>query len=162
MNPQNSDQNQLNSHRIDNLDKQILNALQGDARIPYAELAKRFQVSAATIHVRIEKLKQAGIISGTQVLLEPRALGYQVCCFIGINLKAAGDYPAVLAKLEALSEVTEAYYTTGHYSLFIKIRCRDIDALHRLLVDQIQAITEIQSTETLLSLSQPIDRQIAP
>ncbi|QIZ75447.1 transcriptional regulator AsnC [Ferrimonas lipolytica] len=162
MNHQNAVENEHDFQRIDNLDKQVLVALQHNARVPYAELAKRFGVSAATIHVRVEKMKQTGIINGTQVLLDPKALGYQVCCFIGINLKAAGDYPAVLAKLEALAEVTEAYYTTGHYSIFIKIRCRNIDALHRLLVDQIQAITQIQSTETLLSLSQPISRQITP
>ncbi|WP_051202199.1 transcriptional regulator AsnC [Ferrimonas senticii] len=162
MNQQNTQENELLRQRIDNLDKQILVALQQDARVAYAELAKRFAVSPATIHVRVEKLKATGVICGTQVMLDPRALGYQVCCFIGINLKAAGDYPAVLAQLEALPEVTEAYYTTGHYSIFIKIRCRNIDDLHRLLVDQIQAIKQIQSTETLLSLSQPIGRQIQP
>ncbi|GAA4899999.1 transcriptional regulator AsnC [Ferrimonas pelagia] len=162
MDHQNEVQEVAQQQRIDNLDRNLLNALQQDARTPYAELAKRFEVSPATVHVRVEKLKQAGIITGTQVLLAPRPLGYQICCFIGINLKAAGDYPAVLAKLEALPEVIEAYYTTGHYSIFIKIMCRNIDALHRLLVDQIQSIEQIQSTETLLSLSQPIARQIQP
>lgn len=150
------------NYRIDNLDKALITALQADARVPYAELAKRHGVSPGTVHVRVEKMKQAGIITGTQATVDPKALGYQVCCFIGINLKAAGDYPKVLAKLQALPEVVEAYYTTGHYSIFTKIQTRSIDALHHLLVNQIQTIPQIQSTETLLSLQQPIQRQVRP
>ncbi|USD36930.1 MULTISPECIES: transcriptional regulator AsnC [Ferrimonas] len=149
-------------YRIDNLDKTILTALQADARTPYAELAKRNGVSPGTVHVRIEKMKQAGIITSAQVMVDPKKLGYQVCCFIGINLKTAGDYPDVLKQLQALPEVVEAYYTTGHYSIFTKILTRNIDALHHLLVHQIQSIEQIQSTETLLSLQQPIHRQINP
>ncbi|TKB54753.1 transcriptional regulator AsnC [Ferrimonas aestuarii] len=149
-------------YRIDNLDKAVLSALQADARTPYAELAKQNGVSPGTIHVRVEKMKQAGIITSAQVMVDPKKLGYQVCCFIGINLKAAGDYPEVLAKLQALPQVVEAYYTTGHYSIFTKILIRNIDALHDLLVNHIQCIEQIQSTETLLSLQQPIMRQIQP
>ena len=149
-------------YRIDNLDKSILTALMENARAPYAELAKRFAVSPGTIHVRVEKMKQAQIIEGTRVKINPKRLGYDVCCFIGIILKRARDYPVALEKLEQLEEVVEAYYTTGHYNVFIKIMTRSIDELQRVLVDRIQAIDEIQSTETLISLQQPIDREVAP
>lgn len=149
-------------YRIDNLDKSILTALMENARAPYAELAKRFAVSPGTIHVRVEKMKQAHIIEGTRVKVNPKRLGYDVCCFIGIILKSARDYPVALEKLEQLEEVVEAYYTTGHYNVFIKIMTRSIDELQRVLVDRIQAIDEIQSTETLISLQQPIDREVAP
>lgn len=149
-------------YRIDNLDKSILTALMENARVPYAELAKRFAVSPGTIHVRVEKMKQAHIIEGTRVKVNPKRLGYDVCCFIGIILKSARDYPVALAKLEQLEEVVEAYYTTGHYNVFIKIMTRSIDELQRVLVHRIQAIDEIQSTETLISLQQPIDREVAP
>lgn len=81
------------NYRIDNLDKSILSALMENARTPYAELGKRFAVSAGTIHVRVEKMKQAGIIEGTRVQVSAKRLGYDVCCFIGINLKSAKDYP---------------------------------------------------------------------
>ena len=93
------------NHKIDNLDRSILSALQQDARVPYAELGKRFAVSPATIHVRVEKMKQAGIISGTQAMVDVKQLGYDVCCFIGINLKSAKDYAAALTQLEKLDEV---------------------------------------------------------
>ncbi|MGL5366209.1 MAG: AsnC family transcriptional regulator, partial [Plesiomonas shigelloides] len=112
------------NYRIDNLDKSILSALMENARTPYAELGKRFAVSAGTIHVRVEKMKQAGIIEGTRVQVSAKRLGYDVCCFIGINLKSAKDYPSALDKLRELEEVVEAYYTTGNYSIFIKVMTR--------------------------------------
>ena len=131
----------MENYLIDNLDRGILEALMGNARTAYAELAKQFGVSPGTIHVR---------------------LGYDVGCFIGIILKSAKDYPSALAKLESLDEVTEAYYTTGHYSIFIKVMCRSIDALQHVLINKIQTIDEIQSTETLIVLQNPIMRTIKP
>jgi transcriptional regulator, AsnC family len=145
---------------IDNLDKAIISTLQDNARISYAEIAKQHNVSPATIHVRVEKLRQAGIITGTHVHVDARKLGYDVCCFIGINLARAGDYPSALAQLNALPEVVEAHYTTGQYSIFIKVMVRSIDDLQNLLINKIQPIEEIQATETLISLQQPIMRQI--
>jgi len=155
------------NYRIDNLDQAILTALMENARIPYAELAKQLAVSPGTIHVRVEKMKQAGIIEGTRVQVNPKKLGYDVCCFIGINLKSAKDYPSALAKLQALDEVVEAYYTTGHYSIFMKVMTRSIDArsideLQTVLIHKIQTIDEIQSTETLISLQNPILRDVKP
>lgn len=145
---------------IDNLDKSIITTLQRNARISYAEIAKSLGVSPATIHVRVEKLRQAEVITGTHIHVDPRKLGYDVCCFIGINLARAGDYPSALAKLDALPEVVEAHYTTGQYSIFIKVLVRSIDDLQKLLIEKIQPIDEIQATETLISLQQPIARQI--
>ncbi|WP_338559502.1 transcriptional regulator AsnC [Erwinia sp. E_sp_B04_7] len=150
------------NQQIDNLDRGILNALMENARTAYAELAKQFNVSPGTIHVRVEKMKQSGIIKGTRVEIDPKHLGYDVCCFIGIILKSARDYPAAVAKLDALDEVVEAWYTTGHYSIFIKVMCRSIDALQLVLINKIQTIDEIQSTETLISLQNPIMRTIKP
>ena len=100
----------MENYLIDNLDRGILEALMGNARTAYAELAKQFGVSPGTIHVRVEKMKQAGIITGARIDVSPKQLGYDVGCFIGIILKSAKDYPSALAKLESLDEVTEAYY----------------------------------------------------
>ena len=152
----------MENYQIDNLDKNILNALMENARTAYAELAKRFAVSAGTIHVRVEKMKQAGIITGTQVSIDAKQLGYDVCCFIGINLNNARDYPQTLLHLKELEEVVEAYYTTGNYSIFIKVMARSIDHLQDVLINKIQAIEAIQSTETLISLQNPISRGVHP
>lgn len=150
------------NYQIDNLDRDILHELMGNARTPYAELAKKFAVSPGTIHVRVEKMKQAGIIKGTRIDINPKQLGFDVCCFIGIILKSAKDYPTALKKLDALEEVVEVYYTTGQYSIFTKVMCKSIDALQDVLINKIQTIDEIQSTETLISLQNPILRTINP
>lgn len=147
---------------IDKLDQQILRALIQDARTPYAEMSKLFGVSAATIHVRVEKMRQAGIIEGTKIRVNERKLGYDVCCFIGIILKSAKDYDKVIAKLNEFDEVVEAYYTTGNYSIFIKVMTHTIEELHSVLAGKIQSIDEIQSTETLISMQNPILREIMP
>ena len=150
-------------YQIDNLDRNILNALMKNARTAYAELAKLFDVSPGTIHVRVEKMRQAGIIEGVHARINPKKLGYDVCCFIGITLNHAKDYQEVLKKLKSLDEVVEAYYTIGHhFNLFIKVMCCSIDALEQLLIKKIQVIDEIQSTETMISLQNPIMRSIAP
>ncbi|MGK2946201.1 MAG: transcriptional regulator AsnC [Candidatus Malihini olakiniferum] len=149
-------------YQIDNLDRGILNALLENARTPYAELAKQFFVSPGTIHARVEKMKQVGIVIGTRVNINPKQLGFDVCCFIGIILTSAKAYPSVLEKLNNLEEVVEAYYTTGHYSIFIKVMCRSVDSLQHVLINKIQTIDEIQSTETLISLQNPIMRMIVP
>lgn len=150
------------TYQLDALDRAILQALMANARTAYAELAKQLNVSPGTVHVRVEKMKQAGIITGARVDISPKQLGYDVCCFIGIILKSAKDYPSALKELDALDEVVEAYYTTGHYSIFIKVMCRSIDALQQVLINKIQTIDEIQSTETLISLQNPISRTIVP
>lgn len=153
----------MENYQIDNLDRDILKALIKNARTAYAEIAKIFDVSPGTIHVRVEKMRQAGIITGTQVQIDPKRLGYDVCCFIGVILKAAKDYPVALKKLEKLEEVIEIYYTIGqHYSIFMKVMCRSIEALQHVLINKIQIIDEIQSTETLVSLQNPVMRTIVP
>jgi len=92
--------------------------------------------------------------------VDAKKLGYDVCCFIGINLQSAGDYPEVIAELEQINEVVEAYYTTGQYSVLIKIMTHSIEDLQWLLIDKIQAIDKVQATETLISLQTPIHKSI--
>ncbi len=150
----------MNNYTIDNLDRKILLALMENARVAYADLAKQFEVSPGTIHVRVEKMKQAGVIKGTRVEIDAKRLGYDVCCFIGINLRSAGDYPEVIEQLESVDEVVEAYYTTGQYSILVKLMTPSIEALQWVLIDKIQGIKQVQSTETLISLQNPILRDI--
>lgn len=107
-------------------------------------------------------MKAADIIQGTEVVVNTKKLGYDVCCFIGINLNAARDYHSALAKLNALDEVVEAYYTTGAYNIFVKLMCKSIEELQYVLIDKLQAIDEVQSTETLISLQNPINRNVNP
>ena len=148
------------SYEIDNIDRHILKNLQKDSRKSYEEIARELDVSGGTIHVRIKKLRDLGIIEGSKIMIDYRKLGFNICAFIGINLKNFNDYECALEQIKEIPEVLEVHYTTGEYSMFSKVIARDTNDLYRLLVKKLQAIKEIQSTQTITSLDIPINRDV--
>jgi len=147
-------------HKVDNLDIKIISILQEDSRKSFQEIARELVVSGGTIHVRMNRLKELGIVNGSRIMLDYPKLGFDVTTFIGINLHNAGDSAVVLEKLRKMDEITEVHYTTGSYSLFIKAILQSTLGLKTFLVEKLQLIEEIQSTETLISLDQPVSRDI--
>jgi len=152
---------ELNISGLDELDYQILDILIKDSRTPYLEIARHCHVSGGTIHVRMNKMQEMGLIKGTRLILDTSKLGYDVCCFIGIYLNKASSYPDVLEELKEIKEIVELHYTTGAYSIFIKVMCKSISNLQDLLMNRLQVISGVQSTDTFITLSQPIDRNIS-
>lgn len=147
-------------YQIDDLDRKILKELYKDARASFVEIAKKFQISGGTVHQRVNKLKLHGILKGFQPLIEERQLGFTVSSMVGLYLKNAKDCQLVLDKLEKFPEVVEAYYTTGSYALILKIVTTDISAYQAFLMDKLQSINEVQSTESFICLSQPIKKNV--
>jgi len=145
---------------IDKLDRQLLSELQKDSRKPYQEIARELVVSGGTVHFRINKLKEEGVITGSKIVIDYSKFGYDVCTFIGINLHNARDYKIVIEQLKTMPEIVEAHYTTGSYSLFVKVLAKSTKGLHNFLIDKLQTIQEIQSTETFISLDIPINREV--
>lgn len=146
---------------IDKVDREILSRLLKDSRRSYQDIARELIVSGGTIHVRTNKMKEAGVITGSRITVDFSKLGLEVTAFVGINLGSAKDYQSVLPKLKKIPEVTEVHYTTGQYSLFVKVVTKSTRDLHLFLIEKLQAIKEIQSTETLISLDNPIQRDPA-
>lgn len=149
------------NYEIDTVDRKILSLLMEDARMPYLEVARKLVVSGGTIHQRIEKMREAGIIEGSQLKLNLKRLGYDVVVFLGVHLKSTKDLSQVLAKLESFPEVTEAYFTTGNYALLVKVNTKNIADFHNFLVKKVQSIDSVQATESFISLDQPINREIS-
>ncbi|MCK5074604.1 MAG: Lrp/AsnC ligand binding domain-containing protein [Bacteriovoracaceae bacterium] len=149
-----------NNYEIDSLDKQILSILQKDARTPFIEIARKLIVSGGTIHQRVDKMKELGIIEGSKFEINYSKLGYDVIVLIGVHLKNAKDCEIVLKNLKMFKEVIGAYYTTGNYALIIKIATKTIADYHSFLMTKLQAIKEIQSTESFICLDTPIDREV--
>lgn len=143
---------------LDKLDHNILSALVADARVSFSDLAVRFKVSDGTIHVRVNKLKAAGVLKGTTAVIDHKLLGFAVRAFVGINLEHARDYESTLQKLRELKQITEAYYTTGGYNILVHVRAQSMDDFYHFLVRELQVIRGVQSTETLLILDAPIER----
>ena len=145
---------------LDKLDLQIIQQMMNDAAISYAELGKKLFVSAGTIHVRIKKLQDAGIVKGTLLSVDLKMLGYDVVSFIGIYLKESSMYDSVAKELFKIPEIVRLSYTTGNYSMFAEIVCRDIGELRFVLHDQLQKIKGIERTETFISLEESFNRTV--
>lgn len=150
----------MENYEIDNVDAAILRQLLNDGRKSLQEIARELIVSGGTIHVRLQKMREAGIIKGTKIVIDPRKLGYEVCAFVGVNLVSARDYGKVLEKLKKLPQIVEVHYTTGQYSLFVKVLSESTKDLHLFLLEKLQDIQEIRSTETFISLDNPISRDV--
>lgn len=146
--------------KIDNVDLKILEILMQDAKKPYTEVAKKAFVSGGTVHVRMSKMEEAGIVEKTTLKVNYAKLGYDITAFIGIFLQKSALYEQVMNALKEIPEVVSIHYTTGNYSMFVKIHCKDTNHLKLVLHDKIQQIEGIERTETMISLEESLDRSL--
>lgn len=146
--------------RIDNLDKKILNIIMRNARIASKDVALECGVSRAAIHQRIQRLIDMRVITGSGYNVNPKKLGFNTCTYVGVRLQKGSLYRDVVTELEKIPEVVECHFTTGPYSMLIKVYAQDNQHLMELLNDRIQHIGGVTETETLISLEQSMNRQI--
>lgn len=147
-------------YELDDLDKKILSKLMSNSKTTNADIAKQLFVSAGTIHVRMTKLSNMGIVKGAQLKIDEAALGFDICAYIGVYLDKSSMYERVATALKEIPEIIEAHYTTGLYNIFAKIICKDTAHLRNVLHQKIQNIQGIQRTETFISLEKAIERPI--
>jgi Lrp/AsnC family transcriptional regulator for asnA, asnC and gidA len=145
---------------LDKLDLQIIQEMMENAEISYADLGKKLFVSGGTIHVRIKKLEELKVVKGRRLSIDIKALGYDVIAFIGIFLEKSSLYDAVAKDLKKIPEIVRVNYTTGNYSMFAEVVCKDIQQLRLVLHDKLQNIKGIERTETLISLEESFSRNI--
>lgn len=148
------------NYEIDNTDLQILALLAEDAKIPYTEIAKKVYVSGGTVHVRMRKLEDMGIVQGATLKVDYSKLGYDITAFLGIYLEKSSFYDRVASQLEQIPEVVSLHYTTGPYSMFACIYCKDTNHLREVLHDKIQPIDGVARTESIISLEERVQRTI--
>ena len=145
---------------IDKLDKDILSILMRDSNESFTKIAKKLNVSGGTVHVRMSKLKEMGIVKGASLTIDYSKLGFDISAFLGIYLDKSSLYEDVSKQLAEIPEIVSAHYTTGVYSIFAKIIVKDTKHLRAVLHDKIQKIQGIQRTETFISLEESINRPI--
>ncbi len=145
---------------IDQTDLAILRIMVDNADLSYAEIGKRVFVSGGTVHVRVSKMKQMGIIRGTKLDIDVSKLGWDITSYLGIYLDKSSLYDSVSKQLAEIPEVINLHYTTGQYGIFAKIQCRDTSHLREVLHDKIQKVQGIQRTETIISLEESLNRPI--
>lgn len=148
--------------QIDKTDQKILEILTQNARMAFLEVARICGISGAAVHQRVQKLVDAGIIKGSQFNLNPQGLGYQTCAFIGIqiNLNANSTHQEVFRKIKEIPEIVECHHISGKYSLFVKVFTKNNEHLKKVIVEHIQSIVEVTSTETFISLEEGFTRNL--
>jgi Lrp/AsnC family transcriptional regulator for asnA, asnC and gidA len=131
-----------------------------NAKTPYTEIAKKLLVSPGTIHVRMKKMEDVGLVKKSQLTINHELLGYDLTAFLGIYLEKGSNYKDVIEQMEKIPEIVEAHYTTGVYSIFAKITCKNTKHMRHVLNEEIQSVSGIQRTETIISLEQSIEKQL--
>ena len=145
---------------LDKLDLQIIQEMMENAEVSYADLGRKLFVSGGTIHVRIKKLEEQKVVKGRKLAVDLKSLGYDVIAFIGIFLEKSSLYDAVARELKKIPEIVRLNYTTGNYSMFAEIVCKDIQQLRFVLHDKLQNIKGIERTETFISLEESFGRNV--
>ena len=145
--------------KLDSLDYKILKMLSLDARKPYLEVSRACGVSGAAIHQRIQKLYSMGVINGSITLINPAAVGYDTCAYVGIFLNDSSKYDEVVAHLQEMPEVEERHITTGKYDMFVKKKKKNNDHLLHLIHDKFLTMG-LGRTETLITFKEVFKRQI--
>lgn len=146
-------------YEIDSLDRKMLNMLREDSRRPYLEIARELGVSGGTVHQRMAKLKEAGIVTGSRLVIDYEKLGYGVTALIGVRLARAGASKNITEHLLKIPEIVEVNYTTGTYSLLVKVVARTMQDLYELLSERLQSFDDIQSTESFVILKTAVQRE---
>ncbi|MBR6140360.1 MAG: Lrp/AsnC ligand binding domain-containing protein [Bacteroidaceae bacterium] len=146
--------------KVDELDKKILEMISCNARIPFKDVAAECGVSRAAVHQRVQHLIDAGVIVGSGYHVNPVCLGYTTCTYVGITLEKGSMYKRVVAEFEKIPEIVECHFTTGPYTMLVKLYAKDNAHLMTLLNDRLQEIDGVVSTETLISLKQSIKKEV--
>ncbi len=147
------------AYHLDKIDKDIIYMLMDNAKTSLAHISKNVGISTTAVHQRIKKLEGAGVIENSISFLNPRKVGYKVVSFLGVYLDQPSHYQDAVKALKEVNEVVEAHYTTGNYTIFLKVLCKDNDHLMQIL-NKIQKMKGVTRTETFISLEQSISRQL--
>jgi Lrp/AsnC family transcriptional regulator for asnA, asnC and gidA len=146
-------------YELDDLDRKILGLIINDARKPFLEVARECNVSGAAIHQRIQKLIGAGVIKGSEFVIDSIKVGYETCAYMGLYLQSPGQFPGVIEALKQIPEVVECHYTTGQYDLFIKIYAKNNQHLLSIIHHKLQPLG-LARTETLISFQEEFKRHL--
>jgi len=146
----------MKKFNLDQTDHQILNMLVENARTPFTDIAKKLQVSAGTIHVRVKKMEDEGLIKGSTLILDYEKMNFNFIAHVGITIENTSQIKSIISSLEKIPYVTIAYITTGQFNVFCKIRTRDTKQAKEIIFS-IDEIAGVKRTETMISMEECIN-----
>lgn len=142
--------------KLDETDHKILDMLIDNTRTPFTDIAKKLLISAGTVHVRVKKMEDAGIITGSSLALDYKKLGYAFIAYVGIYLDKTSQTQFVLNRINEIPYVTVAHVTTGKFNLFCKIRAKDTNHAKNIIF-QLDDIDGVYRTETMISMEESLN-----
>ncbi len=142
--------------KLDEVDHQILDMLIENTRTPFTDIAKKLLISAGTVHVRVKKMEEAGIIEGSSLTLDYKKLGYSFIAYVGIYLQNTSQTKFVLQRINEIPFVTVAHITTGKFNIFCKVRAKDTNHAKEIIF-KLDDIDGVYRTETMISLEESIN-----
>lgn len=145
---------------LDETDRKILSMLVNNARMPFLEIARECGISGAAVHQRVRKMETSGVITGSRMTIKPSSIGLGICAFISLSLTEDNKYQEVVDALKHVPEIVECHFVTGSAALLIKVYCFDNDHLMETLLNTIQRIPYVQSTDTMISLNEAFSREV--
>jgi Lrp/AsnC family transcriptional regulator for asnA, asnC and gidA len=146
----------MGKFKLDDLDHQILDILIDNTRVPFTDIAKKLNISAGTIHVRVKKMEEGGIIKGSSLTLDYKKLGYSFIAYVGIFLQNTSQTKFVLERINDIPFVTVAHITTGKFNIFCKIRAKNTEHAKDIIF-KLDDIEGVYRTETMISLEESIN-----
>lgn len=145
---------------IDIYDTQIIRLLSQDARIAFSAIADELKISNTMVHQRVNKLIKNGVITGFEPVLDEKKLGYEWGSFTGITLEKDGDSDRVIEALKKIPEITECYFITGGFTLYLRILAKSHAHMREILYEKIDAIPGIQKTDSIMELGCAFKRNV--
>jgi len=146
---------------LDETDRAILRILQADARTPFSEVARQIDMSSATVHDRVSRLTDAGVIRGYHADVDPKAVGYDVSAIVGLRIADGGETDAI-DRLREIDEVREVHLTTGEWDVVLRVVAEDTDRLRELMFDRIAEVEGFSRSQTMVILGTDYERPGPP
>jgi len=137
--------------RMDDIDRQLLRALQEDARTSYADLARHVGLSAPSVHERVRKLERDGVLRGSHADVDPTAVGLGVSALVGLQQREGVDADDVVESLRRVEAIEDCWFVAGDEAFVVKVRVADLDALDRTLsvLRKVPGVTRTRTTVVL-------------
>ena len=146
---------------VDEFDINIIKELEKDGRMAYSAIATNLKISNTMVHQRINRLIEQGILTGIKPIINEKKVGYDWGSFTGITLNKDQDSDRIIDELKKIPEITECYYITGSFTLYVKIIAKDHEHMRKVLYEKIDTIPGIAKTDSIIELGCAFKRNVS-
>ncbi len=141
--------------KLDDIDYKILDLLAENTRIPYTDVAKKLYVSAGTVHIRVKKMEQMGVIKGSSLIVDWKKLDYTFTAYVGLLINNSSRITHIIKQLKQIPNITVAHVTSGRFNIYLKIRAKSTTHAKNIIFS-LDEIEGVYRSESMISLEESI------